>query len=107
MYLVTRSLTERVRIRSTWSVKTETFYGFSELGALKPTCNRTLSRIHQVGYQLAVGVSWALPKGKALAEIFTVSNETHKRSAEHYPSNWLCKFTNDLEAENRQGIFCY
>lgn len=59
--LVTRSLTEMVRIGTTWGAKAETFYGLSGLGDLLATCNSPLSRNYQVGYQLA--------QGKALAEI--------------------------------------
>ena len=59
--LVTRGLTEMVRIGNTWGAMTETFYGLSGLGDLLATCNSPLSRNYQVGYQLA--------QGKTLAEI--------------------------------------
>lgn len=59
--LVTRGLTEMVRIGVHWGAKMETFYGLSGLGDLLATCNSPLSRNYQVGYQLAVG--------KTLAEI--------------------------------------
>ncbi|MBW4424854.1 MAG: NAD(P)H-dependent glycerol-3-phosphate dehydrogenase [Nostoc desertorum CM1-VF14] len=55
--LVTRGLTEMVRIGNDWSAKTETFYGLSGLGDLLATCNSPLSRNYQVGYQLAGGKS--------------------------------------------------
>jgi glycerol-3-phosphate dehydrogenase (NAD(P)+) len=55
--LVTRGLTEMVRIGNTWGAKTETFYGLSGLGDLLATCNSVLSRNYQVGYQLAQGKS--------------------------------------------------
>jgi glycerol-3-phosphate dehydrogenase (NAD(P)+) len=58
--LVTRGLTEIIRIGNTWGAKTETFYGLSGLGDLLATCNSLLSRNYQVGYQLA--------QGKTLAE---------------------------------------
>lgn len=58
--LVTRGLTEIIRIGSSWGAKTETFYGLSGLGDLLATCNSPLSRNYQVGYQLA--------QGKTLAE---------------------------------------
>ncbi|QJB47048.1 NAD(P)H-dependent glycerol-3-phosphate dehydrogenase [Dolichospermum flos-aquae] len=53
--LVTRGLTEMVRIGNTLGAKTETFYGLSGLGDLLATCNSPLSRNYQVGYQLANG----------------------------------------------------
>lgn len=59
--LVTRGLTEIIRIGNFWGAKTETFYGLSGLGDLLATCNSPLSRNYQVGYQLA--------GGKSLAEI--------------------------------------
>ncbi|KAF3889958.1 MULTISPECIES: NAD(P)H-dependent glycerol-3-phosphate dehydrogenase [Nostocales] len=51
--LVTRGLTEMVRIGTHWGAKMETFYGLSGLGDLLATCNSHLSRNYQVGYQLA------------------------------------------------------
>jgi glycerol-3-phosphate dehydrogenase (NAD(P)+) len=53
--LVTRALTEMVRIGQVLGSKTETFYGLSGLGDLLATCNSPLSRNYQVGYQLASG----------------------------------------------------
>ncbi|MDF5726030.1 MAG: NAD(P)H-dependent glycerol-3-phosphate dehydrogenase [Rhizonema sp. PD37] len=53
--LVTRGLTEIIRIGNSWGAKTETFYGLSGLGDLLATCNSPLSRNYQVGYQLALG----------------------------------------------------
>lgn len=53
--LVTRGLTEIIRIGNSWGAKTETFYGLSGLGDLLATCNSPLSRNYQVGYQLAQG----------------------------------------------------
>ncbi len=53
--LVTRGLTEMVRIGQSWGAKTETFYGLSGLGDLLATCNSPLSRNYQVGYQMALG----------------------------------------------------
>jgi glycerol-3-phosphate dehydrogenase (NAD(P)+) len=55
--LVTRGLTEMVRIGLHWGGKQETFYGLSGLGDLLATCNSPLSRNYQVGYQLACGKS--------------------------------------------------
>ncbi|MEA5577328.1 NAD(P)H-dependent glycerol-3-phosphate dehydrogenase [Anabaena sp. UHCC 0451] len=59
--LVTRGLTEIIRIGGLFGAKTETFYGLSGLGDLLATCNSPLSRNYQVGYQLA--------SGKTLTEI--------------------------------------
>jgi len=53
--LVTRGLTEIVRIGNHWGAKTDTFYGLSGLGDLLATCNSPLSRNYQVGYALAIG----------------------------------------------------
>lgn len=53
--LVTRGLTEIIRVGNFWGAKTETFYGLSGLGDLLATCNSPLSRNYQVGYQLAGG----------------------------------------------------
>jgi glycerol-3-phosphate dehydrogenase (NAD(P)+) len=61
--LVTRGLTEMVRVGVHWGAKMETFYGLSGLGDLLATCNSSLSRNYQVGYQLALG--------KTLPEILT------------------------------------
>ncbi|MBW4631778.1 MAG: NAD(P)H-dependent glycerol-3-phosphate dehydrogenase [Iphinoe sp. HA4291-MV1] len=57
--LVTRGLTEMVRIGVHWGAKLETFYGLSGLGDLLATCNSPLSRNYQVGYQLAGGKTLA------------------------------------------------
>ncbi|GAB1538016.1 NAD(P)H-dependent glycerol-3-phosphate dehydrogenase [Scytonema sp. NUACC21] len=53
--LVTRGLTEMVRVGTHWGAKMETFYGLSGLGDLLATCNSHLSRNYQVGYQLGCG----------------------------------------------------
>ena len=55
--LLTRGLTEIIRIGNSWGASTETFYGLSGLGDLLATCNSSLSRNYQVGYQLAQGKS--------------------------------------------------
>lgn len=59
--LLTRGLAEIIRIGTDWGAKVETFYGLSGLGDLLATCNSSLSRNYQVGYQLA--------QGKTLPEI--------------------------------------
>ncbi len=66
--LVTRGLTEMVRIGVDWGAKPETFYGLSGLGDILATCNSPLSRNYQVGYQLG--------QGKTLAEILSQLQET-------------------------------
>ncbi len=66
--LLTRGLTEMVRIGVDWGAKPETFYGLSGLGDILATCNSPLSRNYQVGYQLA--------QGKNLAEIISQLKET-------------------------------
>lgn len=53
--LLTRGLSEIIRIGTDWGAKPETFYGLSGLGDLLATCNSDLSRNYQVGYQLAQG----------------------------------------------------
>lgn len=55
--LLTRGLTEMIRIGTNWGAKAETFYGLSGLGDLLATCNSHLSRNYQVGYQLGLGKS--------------------------------------------------
>ncbi|MGB3636722.1 MAG: NAD(P)H-dependent glycerol-3-phosphate dehydrogenase, partial [Rivularia sp. (in: cyanobacteria)] len=66
--LLTRGLTEMVRIGVHWGAKPETFYGLSGLGDILATCNSPLSRNYQVGYQLA--------QGKTLAEVLSQLKET-------------------------------
>ncbi len=66
--LLTRGLTEMVRIGVHWGAKLETFYGLSGLGDILATCNSPLSRNYQVGYQLG--------QGKTLAEILSQLEET-------------------------------
>ncbi|MEO1432643.1 MAG: NAD(P)H-dependent glycerol-3-phosphate dehydrogenase [Cyanobacteria bacterium J06633_8] len=66
--LVTRGLTEMVRIGVHWGAKPETFYGLSGLGDILATCNSPLSRNYKVGYQLG--------EGKTLAEILSQLEET-------------------------------
>ncbi len=53
--LVTRGLAEIIRVGTYWGAKPETFYGLSGLGDLLATCNSSLSRNYQVGYNLAQG----------------------------------------------------
>ncbi len=53
--LITRSLTEIIRIGTHLGGKTDTFFGLSGLGDLLATCNSPLSRNYQVGFRLAQG----------------------------------------------------
>ena len=51
--LITRGLTEMVKIGMFMGAKTETFYGLSGLGDLVATAHSPLSRNYQYGYRLA------------------------------------------------------
>lgn len=59
--LLTRALTEIIRIGTHLGGQTETFFGLSGLGDMLATCNSALSRNYRVGYGLA--------KGKTLEQI--------------------------------------
>ncbi|MGV2831377.1 NAD(P)H-dependent glycerol-3-phosphate dehydrogenase [Myxosarcina sp. GI1(2024)] len=59
--LLTRSLTEIIRIGTHLGASAETFFGLSGLGDLIATCDSSLSRNYQVGYGLA--------RGKTLSQI--------------------------------------
>jgi glycerol-3-phosphate dehydrogenase (NAD(P)+) len=58
--LITRALTEMIRIGTCLGAEAETFVGLSGLGDLLATCNSSLSRNYQVGYGLAQGKSLPL-----------------------------------------------
>ncbi|MDX2098347.1 MAG: NAD(P)H-dependent glycerol-3-phosphate dehydrogenase [Leptolyngbyaceae cyanobacterium bins.59] len=66
--LVTRGLSEMIRIGTRWGANAETFYGLSGLGDLLATCNSSLSRNYQLGYQLG--------EGKTVAEALTTLRGT-------------------------------
>lgn len=85
--LLTRGLTEIIRIGTDWGAKAETFYGLSGLGDLLATCNSDLSRNYQVGYQLA--------QGRTLLEILSHLEGT----AEGVNTTSVL-----LERANRQGV---
>ena len=53
--LLTRALTEIIRIGTHLGGKTETFFGLSGLGDMLATCSSSLSRNYRVGYGLAQG----------------------------------------------------
>ncbi|MGD1715213.1 NAD(P)H-dependent glycerol-3-phosphate dehydrogenase [Dapis sp. BLCC M172] len=55
--LLTRALTEIIRIGTHLGGKTETFFGLSGLGDMLATCGSYLSRNYRVGYGLAQGKS--------------------------------------------------
>ena len=59
--LLTRALPEMIRIGTHLGASGETFFGLSGLGDLIATCDSSLSRNYQVGYELA--------EGKTLSEI--------------------------------------
>ncbi len=85
--LLTRGLAEIIRVGIDWGAKAETFYGLSGLGDLLATCNSSLSRNYQVGYQLA--------QGKILSEILAQLEGT----AEGVNTTSVL-----LERANRQGL---
>jgi glycerol-3-phosphate dehydrogenase (NAD(P)+) len=53
--LLTRALTEIIKIGTHLGGQTETFFGLSGLGDMLATCNSPLSRNYRVGYGLAEG----------------------------------------------------
>ncbi|MEI6429569.1 MAG: NAD(P)H-dependent glycerol-3-phosphate dehydrogenase [Pseudanabaena sp. ELA607] len=63
--LITRSVTEIIRVGMYFGAQPETFWGLSGLGDLLATCSSPLSRNYQVGYGMAQGKS----VNQALAEI--------------------------------------
>ncbi|MBD0346029.1 MAG: NAD(P)H-dependent glycerol-3-phosphate dehydrogenase [Coleofasciculus sp. Co-bin14] len=85
--LLTRGLAEIIRVGTDWGAKAETFYGLSGLGDLLATCNSSLSRNYQVGYQLS--------QGKALSEILAQLEGT----AEGINTTSVL-----VERANRQGV---
>jgi len=66
--LLTRALTEIIRIGTHLGGKTETFFGLSGLGDMLTTCNSSLSRNYRVGYGLA--------EGKTLEQVLTELGST-------------------------------
>ena len=83
--LLTRGLTEIVRIGNSWGAKTETFYGLSGLGDLLATCNSPLSRNYQVGYSLAQGKTMeaTLANLEATAEGVNTAKVLMQRAQQH------------------------
>ncbi len=68
--LITRGLSEIIRIGQYWGINPDTFYGLAGIGDLMATCNSPLSRNYQVGYALAQGktVEQILTELKGTAE---------------------------------------
>ncbi len=66
--LLTRALTEIIRIGTHLGGKTETFFGLSGLGDMLTTCSSSLSRNYRVGYGLA--------EGKTLDQVLTELGST-------------------------------
>lgn len=66
--LLTRALTEIIRVGKHLGGKTETFFGLSGLGDMLTTCSSILSRNYRVGYSLA--------EGKSLEQILQELNGT-------------------------------
>ena len=83
--LLTRGLTEIVRIGNSWGAKTETFYGLSGLGDLLATCNSPLSRNYQVGYCLAQGktIEATLANLEGTAEGVNTAKVLMQRAEQH------------------------
>jgi glycerol-3-phosphate dehydrogenase (NAD(P)+) len=83
--LLTRGLTEIVRIGNSWGAKTETFYGLSGLGDLLATCNSPLSRNYQVGYQLSQGktIEATLASLEGTAEGVNTAKVLMQRARQH------------------------
>ena len=63
--LITRALTEIIRVGTHLGGQVETFFGLSGLGDLLATCSSPLSRNYQVGY----GLSQGKPLAQILAEL--------------------------------------
>lgn len=66
--LLTRALTEMIRIGTHLGGKTETFFGLSGLGDMLTTCSSSLSRNYRVGYGLS--------EGKTLEQVLTELGST-------------------------------
>ncbi|MGL5080035.1 MAG: NAD(P)H-dependent glycerol-3-phosphate dehydrogenase [Microcoleaceae cyanobacterium] len=66
--LLTRALTEMIRIGTCLGGQKDTFFGLSGLGDMLTTCNSALSRNYRVGYGLA--------QGKTLEQVLTELGST-------------------------------
>jgi glycerol-3-phosphate dehydrogenase (NAD(P)+) len=74
--LITRALSEIIRVGTQLGGKPETFFGLSGLGDLLATCTSPLSRNYRVGYGLAQGKSLEqiLPELQSTAEGINTTN---------------------------------
>ena len=91
--LITRALTEIIRIGTHLGGKTETFFGLSGLGDMLATCSSMLSRNYRVGYGLAEGKSLeeVLAELQSTAEGVNTANvliEIANREQIYVPISW-------------------
>ncbi len=84
--LITRGLTEMIRLGQAMRADTSTFYGLSGLGDLVLTCTGTLSRNYQVGLQLAKGMNRATLSAntRTVAEGITTSRAALALASKHH-----------------------
>jgi glycerol-3-phosphate dehydrogenase (NAD(P)+) len=77
--LITRALTEMVRVGETLGAKRETFYGLSGFGDLVATCHGTWSRNRQFGEQIGAGrpVAELLAGRKTVVEGYRTTQALH------------------------------
>jgi glycerol-3-phosphate dehydrogenase (NAD(P)+) len=83
--LITRGLTEMIRLGNAMGAKEKTFGGLSGLGDLVLTCTGTLSRNYTVGYQLGRGekLDDILSGMKMVAEGVPTSKSAYELAAKH------------------------
>ena len=83
--LITRGLTEMIRLGIAMGAKEKTFGGLSGLGDLVLTCTGTLSRNYTVGYKLGRGetLSDIISKMKMVAEGVATSKSAYELSIKH------------------------
>ena len=77
--LITRALTEMVRVGETLGAKRETFYGLSGFGDLVATCHGAWSRNRQFGEQIGAGAAVAdlLAGRKTVVEGYRTTQALH------------------------------
>jgi glycerol-3-phosphate dehydrogenase (NAD(P)+) len=83
--LITRGLTEMIRLGNAMGAKEKTFGGLSGLGDLVLTCTGTLSRNYTVGYQLGRGekLDDILSGMKMVAEGVPTSKSAYELAVKH------------------------
>ena len=91
--LLTRALTEIIRIGTHLGGQKETFFGLSGLGDMLATCNSNLSRNYRVGYGLAEGknLQQVLAEIESTAEGVNTTNvliEIARREQINVPISW-------------------